>query len=54
MSKNFSAAFTMLHFDVIVDTFFAMSALLLGKSIATLDVSKLSVVLKQVAKRYIR
>ncbi|XP_073960765.1 nose resistant to fluoxetine protein 6-like [Choristoneura fumiferana] len=54
IGQKFYSAFPVVHFDVFVDTFFAMAALLLGKSIATLDVSKPSVILKQIAKRYIR
>ncbi|XP_061728172.1 nose resistant to fluoxetine protein 6-like isoform X2 [Cydia pomonella] len=42
------------HFDLLVDTFFSFSGLLMGKSLATLDITKPYSLLKNIIKRYIR
>ncbi|XP_063391255.1 nose resistant to fluoxetine protein 6-like [Cydia fagiglandana] len=47
-------AFLTTHFEVLVDTFFVLSALLVGKSLATLDITKPYSLLINILKRYIR
>ncbi|XP_048006956.1 nose resistant to fluoxetine protein 6-like [Leguminivora glycinivorella] len=42
------------HFEVLVDTFFTLSALLAGKGLATLDLTKPHSLIKNILKRYIR
>ncbi|XP_063369720.1 nose resistant to fluoxetine protein 6-like isoform X2 [Cydia amplana] len=42
------------HFDVLVDTFFSLSGLLVGKSLVTLDITKPHSLMKNIIKRYIR
>ncbi|XP_063391238.1 nose resistant to fluoxetine protein 6-like [Cydia fagiglandana] len=42
------------HFDVFVDTFFSLSGLLVGKSLATLDITRPYSLMKNIMKRYIR
>ncbi|XP_048003245.1 nose resistant to fluoxetine protein 6-like [Leguminivora glycinivorella] len=47
-------AYLTTHFDVIVDTFFTLSAILAGKSLATMDITKPYSLMKNILKRYIR
>ncbi|XP_073960732.1 nose resistant to fluoxetine protein 6-like [Choristoneura fumiferana] len=53
ISESLNAGMS-IHSDLFVDSFFAVAALLLGKTLSTMDITKPHNLLKNIAKRYIR